>query len=253
MIEPCCTGRCPREFVRVGRDCIPGEDYLGPCSESLQLSNMSRSACVRWTELCGGPSAWHCVGLFVSSREFRFEGQVWLVSACSRDYRQECPNGWESSSDGCLPDVREYNGPCAGPLKTSWMNRAVLASCPRSLVCGEPVGPVLGAVPDFLFHVVALSLKRRRRCHGQGAGRPHKATMKNGTLLPAPKRVAPTMGLPMFKMPHVAWQIAEGAQVGKMCHLGLRGFWLPAGSLQRIPFLMSCVYFFRTPRAAGSF
>jgi len=99
--------RCPREFVRVGRDCIPGEDYLGPCSESLQLSNMSRSACVRWTELCGGPSAWHCV-------------------ACSRDYRQECPNGWESSSDGCLPDVREYNGPCAGPLKTSWMNRAVL-------------------------------------------------------------------------------------------------------------------------------
>ena len=116
-------------------------------------------------------------------RDVHFLGQAWLVSACSRDYRQECPTGWESSGDGCLPDVREYSGPCAGPLKISWMSRAVLASCPNEPCVWEACAceSISGAVPNFLFHMVALSLQRRRRCRGKGAGRPHKATMKNIT------------------------------------------------------------------------
>lgn len=103
---------CPQGFSSSSGSCV-ATTYNGACRSEVQnFSAWTLAAKTRWQQQCGA---------------------FWSCKSCTRDYSQQCPQGFESTGSGCRATAA-YDGPCRGEYNFSEWNASMLKNF--SNACG---------------------------------------------------------------------------------------------------------------------
>jgi len=92
------SARCPAGWRLNGQECHAPDNYTGSCVGKKSFDLMGYADKRSWSQTCGVP--WPCLAPVGKTRGLDRVSSSWLRTDCASSYKEECPQGWTSQSDG---------------------------------------------------------------------------------------------------------------------------------------------------------